>query len=38
MSYPTDNSRVHGFLHADGKILVNGSGEEVLLVALIVYA
>ena len=31
MSYPTDNSRVHGFLHADGKILVNGSGEEVLL-------
>ncbi len=31
MSYATDNSRVHGFLHADGKILVNGDGEEVLL-------
>ena len=31
MSYPTDNSRVHGFLHTKGKLLVNGDGEEVLL-------
>lgn len=31
MSAAIDNSRVHGFLHANGKILVNGDGEEVLL-------